>query len=92
MLLGMILDKTNPETVVKIQEARAKFEAMGLSNEQISDKVNELKLSGVIPVWDYSTAWLVFIGCALLSLIFAFLLKAEDRKKQYGLELPNIQK
>jgi hypothetical protein len=27
----------------------------------------------------------------LLSLVFAFLLKAEDKKKGYGLELPNIK-
>jgi hypothetical protein len=26
-----------------------------------------------------------------LALIFAFLLKAEDKKKGYGLELPNIK-
>jgi hypothetical protein len=28
----------------------------------------------------------------VLGLVFAYLLKAEDKKKGYGLELPNIQK
>ena len=90
-LLGVILDKTNPETVTKIQEARTKFEAMGLSNGEIADKITALKGSGEILPWDYSTSWLVFICCSVLALGFAFLLKAEDRKKGYGLELPNIE-
>jgi hypothetical protein len=35
---------------------------------------------------------MIFVGLTLLACVFAFLLKAEDRKKGYGLELPNIQK
>jgi len=27
----------------------------------------------------------------IIALVFAFLLKAEDKKKGYGLELPNIK-
>ncbi len=34
---------------------------------------------------------LIFTSFGVLALIFAFLLKAEDKKKGYGLELPNIQ-
>jgi hypothetical protein len=34
----------------------------------------------------------MFTSLSLLSLVFAFLLKAEDKKKGYGLELPNIKK
>lgn len=92
MLLGFVLDKTNTETVSKIADARLKFEAMGLDNVAIADKMNELKAAGEILPWNYSTTWLVFIACAGLSIIFALLLKAEDKKKGYGLELPNIQK
>ncbi len=42
--------------------------------------------------YDYQADLLIFLGLALLSLVFALLLKAEDKKKGYGLELPNIQK
>jgi hypothetical protein len=35
---------------------------------------------------------MIFTGFGVLALFFAFLLKAEDRKKGYGLELPNIKK
>jgi lysylphosphatidylglycerol synthetase-like protein (DUF2156 family) len=34
----------------------------------------------------------IFTTLGILSLLFAFLLKAEDKKKGYGLELPNIKK
>ncbi|RKX17728.1 MAG: hypothetical protein DRP35_10425, partial [Candidatus Zixiibacteriota bacterium] len=42
--------------------------------------------------YDYFMDMVIFTLLGLLSLIFAFLLKAEDKKKGYGLELPNIQK
>ena len=76
---------------MKIQDARAKFEAMGFTSEDVAKKVNELREAKEILPLDYSTTWLVFIACAGLSIIFAFLLKAEDKRKGYGLELPNIQ-
>jgi hypothetical protein len=34
---------------------------------------------------------MIFSGFSLLALAFAFLLKAEDKKKGYGLEMPNIK-
>ena len=42
--------------------------------------------------YDYFYDMLIFFSLSVLSLIFAFLLKIEDKKKGYGLELPNIQK
>ena len=45
-----------------------------------------------IPSYNYSIPMMIFTGFGILALLFAFLLKAEDRKKGYGLELPNIEK
>jgi len=42
--------------------------------------------------YDYENDILIFVLLGVLSVIFGFLLKAEDKKKSYGLELPNIQK
>jgi predicted MFS family arabinose efflux permease len=42
--------------------------------------------------YNYFFDLVLFTTLSLLSLIFAFLLKAEDKKKGYGLELPNIKK
>jgi hypothetical protein len=32
------------------------------------------------------------MGFGVLAILFAYLLKVEDKKKGYGLELPNIKK
>ncbi len=42
--------------------------------------------------YDYFYDMLIFLSLSVLSLLFAFLLKIEDKKKGYGLELPNIEK
>ena len=42
--------------------------------------------------YDYSLPMAIFAGFGVLSIIFALLLKREDRRKGYGLELPNIKK
>ena len=34
---------------------------------------------------------IIFSSFGVVALIFTFLLKVEDRKKGYGLELPNIK-
>lgn len=45
-----------------------------------------------IPTYNYTLPMLIFMSLGILALVFAFLLKAEDKKKGYGLQLPNIQK
>lgn len=45
-----------------------------------------------VPSYNYTLPMIIFTCFGLLALVFALLLKAEDRKKQYGLELPNIKK
>ena len=42
--------------------------------------------------YNYTIPMLIFTCLGLLALIFAFMLKAEDKKKGYGLEQPNIKK
>jgi MFS family permease len=41
--------------------------------------------------YNYTIPMLIFMSLGVLALVFAFLLKAEDKKKGYGLEMPNIQ-
>lgn len=45
-----------------------------------------------VNTYDYTLPMMIFTGFGVLALVFAFLLKREDKKKGYGLELPNIQK
>jgi len=42
--------------------------------------------------YDYFYDMLIFLGLSILALFFAFMLKFEDKRKGYGLELPNIKK
>ena len=42
--------------------------------------------------YNYTLPMLIFMCFGILALCFAVLLKAEDKKKGYGLELPNIKK
>lgn len=45
-----------------------------------------------VPLYDYTYPMLIFTGLGVLAVIVGFMLKAEDKKKGYGLQLPNIQK
>jgi MFS family permease len=44
-----------------------------------------------VPTYNYTLPMIIFACFGMLALLFAFLLKAEDKKKGYGLELPNIK-
>lgn len=66
-------------------------------NEQIERFVDTngkvvSKFNNVFSFYNYTRPMMIFTGLGLLALLFAFLLKAEDKKKGYGLELPNIKK
>jgi MFS family permease len=76
---------------INISNDRAKFE------KEIEIKTTE----AIFPViektklnlrYNYFFDMVMFTSLSLLALLFAFLLKAEDKKKGYGLELPNIKK
>jgi MFS family permease len=54
--------------------------------------VNISKFNNVFSFYRYTLPMLIFMVLGLLALVFAFLLKAEDKKKGYGLEQPNIKK
>lgn len=41
--------------------------------------------------YDYTLPMIIFMMFGVTALVFAFLLKAEDKKKGYGLELPNVK-
>jgi nitrate/nitrite transporter NarK len=55
--------------------------------------ISGTRLLDGVPVsnYNYTLPMVIFTGFGVLALIFALLLKAEDKKKGYGLELPNIK-
>ena len=42
-------------------------------------------------LYNYTLPMIIFACSGIIALMFAFLLKAEDKKKGYGLEMPNIK-
>ncbi|HNQ58921.1 MAG TPA: MFS transporter [Bacteroidales bacterium] len=46
----------------------------------------------LVNTYNYTLPMIIFTTLGVLALIFGFLLKAEDKRKGYGLQLPNIQK
>jgi len=66
---------------------------IGYVLDQSNPGVAIAKANGTaIPLYDYTYPMLIFTGLGILAVIVAFMLKAEDKKKGYGLQLPNIQK
>jgi len=51
-----------------------------------------LDANGKFSHYDYTIPMLIFAATGFLAIIVALMLKDEDKKKGYGLELPNIQK
>ena len=52
---------------------------------------NEISKEKIALRYNYTQANLVFMIFGVLAFFVAFLLKAEDRKKGYGLEKPNVE-
>ncbi len=69
LLIGYVLDKSNPEVLAAKEQGLA-----------------------TIPAYDYTNPMLIFAGLGVLAILVGFLLKREDKRKGYGLELPNIEK
>lgn len=72
MLIGKILDKTNPDVIAALESGAIDAETAATS-------------------YNY-TAPLVMLAClGVAALILGIILKRVDKKKGYGLELPNIK-
>lgn len=62
---------------------------IGWALEEFNPGVTQQIKDGIDVNYDYTVPMLIFAVTGFLGLIFAFLLKREDKKKNYGLELPN---
>lgn len=58
----------------------------------VIDKYAKVVLPDGTITYDYTIPMCVFTGFGVLAVIVALMIKAEDKKKGYGLELPNIKK
>ncbi len=80
-----------PYYFVKVQGVDGKEADAEVSLFVTKNNAELNKFTSVTSFYNYTTAMMIFACFGILALIFAFLLKAEDKKKGYGLQLPNIQ-
>jgi MFS family permease len=66
--------------------------AVGIVLNNTNPGVAEAKNAGEMANYDYQSTWTIFVGLTILALLVSLWLKAEDKRKGYGLELPNIKK
>ena len=94
LLIGKVLDITNPELVAKIDqfETATKAEVAAGNMTMIEgDKAITSFTEQIAVQYDY-TAPLVMLAClGVAALLLGFVLKAIDKKKGLGLEEPNIK-
>lgn len=90
--LQTIIDKASNKEAdsISISEELAKTQIPDKIKAEIKPALLEISvLSKKIPTYDYKIPMLIFALTGILGLLFAFLLKREDKQKGYGLELPN---
>ncbi len=78
------------EKLNSLQDKNQKLRAV--ENTCLEIGYSEIVKNKIALRYDYTRPSLVFMIFGVLALLFAFLLKKEDKAKNYGLELPNIQK
>ena len=90
------ITKKSLKKAVKNQELKVTRyyynESENIENFVDADGLTISKFNNVFSFYNYTRPMMIFTLLGLLALLFAFLLKAEDKKKAYGLELPNIRK
>jgi MFS family permease len=62
-----------------------------IANFVTGDGTKIPKYTNVFSFYNYTRPMMIFTGLGILALLFAFLLKGEDKKKGYGLQMPNIK-
>jgi len=65
---------------------------IGVILKTVNPGVAEKIAKGEAALYNYTIPMLVFAGLGVMAIILGYLLKVEDRKKGYGLELPNKKK
>jgi MFS family permease len=63
---------------------------IGVVLDKTNPGIAAAKAAGQNVSYDYQKTWIIFVILTFVALLVAFLLKAEDKKKGYGLEKPNV--
>ena len=86
--IGKVLDMVNPVVVEKLESAREMLEGQGLSSSEISAQIDQMRVAGEIPPYNYLWPIFMLVILGIISIFLAFQLRKADAKQKYGLELP----
>ncbi|HSG29365.1 MAG TPA: hypothetical protein VLA34_12865, partial [Candidatus Krumholzibacterium sp.] len=86
--IGKVLNVVNPKIVNQIQETRENLIAQGMSLNEIPVRIDEMKLAGEIPPYNYTIPILMLVVLGIVSIFLAYQLKRADKRQGYGLEMP----
>ena len=94
LLIGKVLDKTNPELVAKVnavkESTKTAVDAGTMTVEEAQAQVTAIS-EQVAVSFDYTWPLVMLASLGVAALILGLILKVVDRKKGLGLELPNIK-
>lgn len=65
---------------------------VGIVLDKTNPGIAAAKSAGKAVNYDYTKTWMIFVGLTIVAVFIALWLKFEDKRKGYGLELPNIKK
>ena len=94
LLIGKVLDNTNPELVAKLAAAKdAAKQAVDAGTMTIAESEQQIsEISEQIAVqYDYTAPLIMLAGLGVAALLLGLVLKVVDKKKGLGLEEPNIK-
>jgi len=64
---------------------------VGIVLDKTNPGVAAAKAAGEQINYNYQTTWIIFVALTIVALLVALWLKAEDKRRGYGLELPNVK-
>ena len=63
------------------------------TNPGVAEARNQAMMQGTaMPAYDYTVPMIIFASFGVAAFLLGIWLKAEDKRKGYGLELPNVKK
>ena len=86
--IGKVLNMVNPAIVNQIRDTRESLIASGMSGSDVAMRIEELKLAGEIPPYNYTMPILMLVVLGIISIFLAFQLRRADKRQGYGLEMP----
>lgn len=85
------LNKVDPSNINEIKDKELVV-LSGINEVAINKGFEIIKDNKIKLNYDYMKTWSIFVVLTVLALFIAIWIKAEDKRKGYGLEKPNIQK